>query len=373
MKVLIKQLEWFLRHFLVYPVLRLLFRNPAHEGTIDLRTVRRVLFLRYDRIGDMIVTTPLFRKLKKSQPEIEIGVFASPSNAEIIRFNPHIDHVHILHRNWWKLGRDILEARRLGYDVVLNLVFNRTTTGALLANVISPDGIKVGQGNEKYRFYFNKLLSLRRATVPMVAILADYFQQVFGVGMTEEEMRYQIVVDSTSQDRVEAFLERRGLDEVERGTFVVANLSAKESYRQMTHDQAVTIARVLSSELNFKTVVICSPEHRSFRRRVLDECNDDRIIPFPEEGVASLLEIAHLIQRSLFVVTPDTAIVHFASATQTPVLGLFVHAHEDEWLPFRVQSAVVRPAVKMPISAIPTETIRTAIYSFVDSLKQSAQ
>ncbi len=158
MKDLVRRLELVFRHAVVYPLFRLLFWNAPHEKPIDLRSVRKILILRYDRIGDIIVTTPIFRALKSLHPDLMLGVLVSPSNAEIIRHDGAVDKLHVLHSNWFQLFRMILTARREQYDVVLNFIFNRTTSGGVLSNLIAPGGIKVGQGAEKYRFYFNRLL-----------------------------------------------------------------------------------------------------------------------------------------------------------------------------------------------------------------------
>ena len=85
---MIERLEYWWRHKIVYPFLRLIFQNPVKGDIIDIQSVKSVLFLRYDRIGDMIVTTPIFRSLKEINPRLTIGVFASEANAEIIRYNP---------------------------------------------------------------------------------------------------------------------------------------------------------------------------------------------------------------------------------------------------------------------------------------------
>ena len=50
----------------------------------DLKDTKNVLVLRYDRIGDMILTTPVFRELKKTYPNISISVLASKDNKDVI-------------------------------------------------------------------------------------------------------------------------------------------------------------------------------------------------------------------------------------------------------------------------------------------------
>jgi ADP-heptose:LPS heptosyltransferase len=144
---MIEKLEYWWRHYIVYPILRLIFHNPRKDSPIDIQTIDSLLFLRYDRIGDMIVTTPILRSLKQLKPTLKIGVFASETNAEIIRYNPYVDAIYVLHSNWIRLIAEILKARKNKYAVVLNFIFNRTTSGGILANIISPSGIKIGQGD----------------------------------------------------------------------------------------------------------------------------------------------------------------------------------------------------------------------------------
>jgi hypothetical protein len=43
----------------------------------DIKNARNILFLHYDLIGDMVITTPVFRDLKREYPEINISVSAS--------------------------------------------------------------------------------------------------------------------------------------------------------------------------------------------------------------------------------------------------------------------------------------------------------
>ena len=50
----------------------------------EIKNAKNILFFRYDRIGDMIITTPVFRELKLQYPEINITVLSSKLNKEVI-------------------------------------------------------------------------------------------------------------------------------------------------------------------------------------------------------------------------------------------------------------------------------------------------
>ena len=69
----------------------------------DIQKAINILFLRYDRIGDMVITTPVFRELKLAFPDIQITVLASKINQEVLINNPYVDHIVTNHKNHFSL------------------------------------------------------------------------------------------------------------------------------------------------------------------------------------------------------------------------------------------------------------------------------
>ena len=53
----------------------------------------RVLFLRHDRIGGMILSTGILRVIAQSFPTIQLDVLASPINAPVLEHEPYIHDV----------------------------------------------------------------------------------------------------------------------------------------------------------------------------------------------------------------------------------------------------------------------------------------
>ena len=78
-----------------------LLKKITHKSSVDfdLKKTKDALFLRYDRIGDMVITTPVFRELKRVYPKINIIVLASKSNKGVIQDNPYIDEIYINNKN----------------------------------------------------------------------------------------------------------------------------------------------------------------------------------------------------------------------------------------------------------------------------------
>ena len=379
MKNLIVVFERAWRKWFVYPVFRLVLRNKRVALPLDLSSVNSVLILRYDKIGDMIVTLPIFRILKSRNPQLHIGVLASETNVEIVRNEKSVDRIFILYRNPFKLLMELLRVRRTHYRVVLNFIFNRMTSGALIANFICPRAITIGQGQEKYAFYFNGLLSLTRGTTHMFEMLIGYVERVFGLTVTEEERVLRLAFDPNAAETVNRFLalknlRRRTALKNAGSDYIVFNVSARQENKQLSEPQSCAIANYLVGEGRLRTIVISAPEDRAHGNHVVNQAHNSGCMYFPDAGFADLGEIASLIEGALCVITPDTAIIHIASAVCTPVLGIFTPMQVNvEWLPYRVKYDLIRAPEGQPVSSISSEILISGIRKFLESVMMVEQ
>ena len=70
----------------------------------------------------MVVTTPIFRELKKAYPSISISVLASKENKDVIKNNPYIDKIYTNYKN--SIFNDLptlLKLRKKSFDVCIEL------------------------------------------------------------------------------------------------------------------------------------------------------------------------------------------------------------------------------------------------------------
>src|SRR5512133_215363 len=105
--------------------------EPVHDrsrGKIDGRDVRRILIVRYDAIGDYVVTTPLEQWLRAAIPHAEIDMITSPRNDSVARLDPNLANTYPVDYDFRLRtpGRlkNIQPARERNYD----LLFALTTT-----------------------------------------------------------------------------------------------------------------------------------------------------------------------------------------------------------------------------------------------------
>src|SRR3569833_3398230 len=103
--------------------MRLIGRMLPGPRTASRPTERplRVLFVRYERIGDMIMATGMIRALSQSPRVATLDVVANPTTRPVLEYNPHINKIFTLDRKSWKSYRTLGAAlRREKYVVIVD-------------------------------------------------------------------------------------------------------------------------------------------------------------------------------------------------------------------------------------------------------------
>ena len=72
----------------------------------------RVLFIRYERIGDMIMATSLIRNIAMALPAGKVDVIATPTTASVLEGNPYVGRVLLLERNSFRSYSDLMKKLR---------------------------------------------------------------------------------------------------------------------------------------------------------------------------------------------------------------------------------------------------------------------
>lgn len=91
----------------------------------------KILVIRHDNIGDLIVTTPLFRALRERFPDARIDALVNSYNRPVLDHNPDLSQIHVYtkgkHREdwewllatYWRRMRLMLKLRFERYDTVI--------------------------------------------------------------------------------------------------------------------------------------------------------------------------------------------------------------------------------------------------------------
>jgi ADP-heptose:LPS heptosyltransferase len=303
----LKQLERWGKSLVMRTLARIL---PVRTAAVPDWSARpwRALYLRYDRIGDMILSSGLFRSLRARHPGITLDVLASPANRTVLEANPRIGAVLCLDRKRWATVPATLHAIRRGhYDIVIDPMVEKPSLIATLLMLVSGARYRIGIGGRKNAFVYT--LPVRPAgrdvhhTIQEAVLL-----EPFGIERGATDLRPEIFIGTAERDSAGAVWEPGELR-------LLVNISTHHESRFWPASRFIdVIGHVRAAAPSSSIVVIGLARDRSLAESIA-RAGGARAVATP-----ALRDALALVDTADIVFTPDTSISHAASALQTPAV-----------------------------------------------------
>lgn len=319
----------------------------------------KVLFVRYERIGDMIMSTGMIRVLAGSALGITVDVLANPTTRPVLDNNPYVRKVFTLDRKSWRNYRETGRALHAeNYDVIVDGRINNppvfTSTPLLMLYAGSKFRVGVGGGNNDL-VYNVRVAPYDRATHYIEA--SRSLALPFGVDVNAVDWRPEIFLTSDERRRSNEVWKRAAARLLAPGNLVatdeprlLVNLSASEQKRRWPDDNFVEVLQAVRAEHpRMPIAVIGLPGEWPRVERVARAVNAE------PAATPKLREALALVGTSDRVFTPDTSISHAASAFSKAAVVLLKREHHA-YAPWRIPSELVfwdgETIDKLPVASV---------------------
>ena len=321
---------------------------------------RRVLFIRYDRVGDMVLCTGILRAIAAAHPRISIDVLTTPANADVLAHLPFVDQV-ILHerrrkRDYPRLFRRLV-ARK--YDAVVDGLVIRPSVNSYttLLMLASRARWRIGSGGRPHDRVYNVPVpppadEFREHHVEHLARLAA----PFGLGRGDADWRPTLVVTAAERETAHArWLAIPGGGSRAR---ILVNISAAQPCRRWPDESFATMLGELRVRArDARIAVVALEQDTASAARLAASIGGAMIVP-------TLRELFALVATSDLVVTPDTGVTHIAAALERPTLALMRRRDEYErWVPYRTPGVNVFGPTEASLSDLPVAEVVNALDS----------
>ncbi|MBI2645798.1 MAG: glycosyltransferase family 9 protein [Deltaproteobacteria bacterium] len=279
--------------------------------------MKKILLVRSDRIGDVVLTTPMIKMVRDHFPQSHIAFLTGPQTQGIVQGNPFLDEVIIYdkYKSHQSVLKTILFARKLKkkrFD--LAIIFNpskRTHWITFLAGIPQRIGYnrkggwllthaledKKGEGLKPESFYNEDLLSL--------LALAPRQSQDLHFPISQE-----------TENKIDRLLKTHQID----SKFVVINVSAGCPSKKWPLQNFAKLSQLLYQKLNLKIILIGQQKECETVQMLAQIPPDDMVIlaeTLPLQQLGALLKNAYLH------ISNDTGPQHIAAALGTPILTIF--------------------------------------------------
>jgi len=293
----------------------------------------KFLIIRFSAIGDIILTTPLVRTLRKRFPDAEIHFLVKKEFSVLLRNNQHLDKILEFDS---KAPHSLADMRRLiksaAYDRIIDLQVNNRS---LLLTLGSGCKQKIKFNHRRIKRFLLVKLKIDRYTkvtpVPLRFIIAA---QPWGV--LDDGQGLDFFVEPQAVYDVNQALSQFG--KLVSKILILAPGAGRAT--KCWREKGFADAGNHFSRLGYQVILIGGINDKKICSRVFEMLSGEDKINLC--GQFSLPQTAALLQRAALVITNDTGIMHLSCALDTPVTAIFgPTTHQLGFFPFRARAWVV--------------------------------
>jgi len=321
----LKRLELWWRGLWIRILVQLMRRpSPNDAGPEWGARPFRVLFLRHDRAGDMVVSTGVMRAIARSHATITLDVLASPANAPIIAGVDYVDRVIAFDKKkLTSYAPTALRLRRARYDAVVDCMVTAPSVTTLLLVLASGARYRVGISGRGNDAAFNITVPPERRAAPHMVDLIAALAGAFGVTLSRADRHPILTITPEELARAESAW---GPRPVLGGQRALINISAGTLERRWADDRYIAVMRHLQDRQSGTVLRVISAPNEEARGREIAAKGGGSYAATP-----GIRDAFALVATADFVLTPDTSIAHAASAFRVPTVGIYVRGKAERW------------------------------------------
>ena len=295
----------------------------------------KILVVRFSSIGDIVLTTPVVRMLKK-QLNAQVHYLTKSSYVSLLKNNPYIDLVYQIENS---INEVIADLKKENYDYVIDLHNNlRTQILKIRMGVPAKSFNKLNM--EKFMLTTFKLDSM-----PKVHIVDRYLETVKHLGIKNDNKGLDFFLLAADKVDVSIFPK----------DYIVFVIGGQHATKMLPNEKIISII----NKVNKPVLLVGGPEDFERGEQIVASTNNT----LNTCGKYSVLQSASLVQQAKMVITHDTGMMHIAAAfgqkiysvwgNTVPEFGMYPYLENEDSKRIEVQGLSCRPCSKIGYAKCP--------------------
>lgn len=316
----------------------------AHE--IDFTTVRRVLVIKLQHLGDVLLTTPVFSVLKQLYPGMNIDALVFSETTPMLSGNPWVDVIHEVDKSWRKKGtlhlikqekHLLAQLKARNYDLVIN--FTDRWRGAWLTRLLNPRySVSQKYSHKRGRWWmksFTHLYSIPYLPRHTVEIHLDALRRI-GVLPQATDKKLSFVAGENADLTIDRLLSGHQL---KPDAYIVVHPTSRWMFKGWNQAGFAEVFRQLTLA-GHKLVITSGPDEKemAYVEEILAKQHVEAV---NMAGKLTLKELGALIAKASCFIGLDSVALHMAAALDTPCVALFGPSDEKIWHPWQVRHEII--------------------------------
>lgn len=275
-------------------------------------SIKSILFLRYDgKIGDVIVNSLMFREIKKVYPDIRIGVIARGAAIDIIKDNPNVNKIYEYYKDRKKIKDLALKIKEEKYDLLIDFSEMLRVNQMMLINLCGAR-INIGLDRKDWEL-FDLSIESGKDFKWTEHITKRYLAYLIKLGLKKENIDISYDIYLKDEKKYEAFF-----NEIKESKKLILNPYGASKHKSFNIE---TLENIITYLKDKDIAIILTYFGDKYKELEFLE-KKYKYVYIPKK-IESILDTAILIKKSDYVISPDTSIVHIASAFNKKMITVY--------------------------------------------------
>lgn len=325
----------------IYAMLRIL----PMKNSFTKEKVEKILLVRLDHIGDLLMATPAVAALRKKFPYVRIDVLGGEKAKDVFRGNKDINRIWTFDATWYdpRRGKEIWSVdvastiwrlRKEKYDIAVDL----RGDFRIIFLFLWLTGIRRRIGFHDLGLGF--LLTDSVGYDPAKSYLDLNFDVLSPLNIEREDRRTRFFVAEEEEAYIDTLLKEHGIHADD--TMVGINPTTNRVEQRWSEKKFAELADRLIEQVHVKVLLLSATSDAALAR--LTPCfMKHQVIDLV--GKTSLGQLGALMKRLSLYIANDSGPMHLAISLNTPTIGLFGTTSVQKSWPYNQHSPFFRAVI----------------------------
>lgn len=261
----------------------------------------KFLIIRFSSIGDIVLTTPVIRCLKKQVQHAEVHFLVKDKFYPVVEHNPYIDKIHTLSHSWELMMEEL---KTENYDYIIDLHHNLKTLR--IKNELKKKAFSFYKLNIQKYFYTAFKINI----LPKVHIVDRYMKTVKSFGVKNDGLGLDYFIGEKDK------IKKEDIPASHSAGYIACVIGAAHGTKRWpTHKW-----KEFCEKMKHPIILLGDGNDATGGNEI---ASVDPIKVYNACGKFSINESADLVRKSKLVISNDTGLMHIAAAFKKPIISLW--------------------------------------------------
>ena len=285
----------------------------------DKRAPRRILIARLDRLGDVVLSTPVIRHMRKLFPKAHISFMVRPENRDVVENNPDLNEVILYDKGGREKGflgaakfaLVLLKKNRFDMAIALH-PSARTHIAFFLAGIPA----RIGYDRKMGWLLTERIPHFKQEGEMHEALYNFHLLGEAGFDVSGADARPYMATSERDKAFVDRIQEKMGFG----NGFIVVHAGASCPSKRWPPERFAEAADALAAKFGYHIVIVGGSDTAEHSGKMVSAMKGRA---FDLTGKLNIGALAEVISRARIFISNDSGPVHIAVAVGTPVVAIF--------------------------------------------------